>query len=52
MATCYLNLKNVEIALKILLENTKIDYNHAQTHHNLSIVYSKLGKPKEASAEM
>jgi Tfp pilus assembly protein PilF len=52
MATCYLNINLPGKALIILKENLAIDYNHAQSHHNLSVVYQKLGKQKEADEEM
>jgi tetratricopeptide (TPR) repeat protein len=52
LATCYLNLKNPEKARILLKKNIEINYNHAQSHHNLSVVYSQLGKTKEAEDEM
>ena len=52
LATCYLNIKNPEKARILLKKNIEIDFNHAQSHHNLSVVYSQLGKTKEAEDEM
>jgi Tfp pilus assembly protein PilF len=52
LATSYLNIRNTEKSLQLLRENIKIAPNHAQSHHNLSIVYSQMGKIKEAEAEM
>jgi tetratricopeptide (TPR) repeat protein len=52
LATCYLNMDMPEKALKLLKENIAIDNNHIQSHHNLSVVYSKLGRQKEADEEL
>ncbi|MFZ4400555.1 MAG: tetratricopeptide repeat protein [Bacteroidales bacterium] len=52
LATSYLNLKNAEKSLILLKENIKMEPKHAQSHHNLSLVFSQLGKTKEAEAEM
>jgi len=51
LATCYLNIENANKALELLLKNLEINPNHLQTHHNLSVVYSKLGKVKESEKE-
>ena len=52
LATCYLNMKKPQVSLSLLKKNLTINPNHAQSHHNLSIVYTQLGKTKEADAEM
>jgi hypothetical protein len=36
----------------LLKENIKIDYNHLQSHHNLSLVYDKLGMKTESAEEL
>jgi tetratricopeptide (TPR) repeat protein len=51
-ATCYLNSNMPDKAIEILKENIKQDYNHAQSHHNLSVIYRQLGKNKEADEEL
>ncbi|MFH0867648.1 MAG: hypothetical protein V1904_15770, partial [Bacteroidota bacterium] len=51
MATCYLNIKKPQKALILLKENIKMDNNHSQSHHNLSVVYTELGMTKEAEEE-
>jgi len=52
LATCYLNIKNAEKSMLLLKENIKISPDHAQSHHNLSVVYSQMGKTKEAEEEI
>ncbi|MEI6696474.1 MAG: tetratricopeptide repeat protein [Bacteroidota bacterium] len=52
LATSYLNNKDIQKSFRLLTENIKIAPNHAQSHHNLSVVYSQMGKTKEAEAEM
>ena len=52
MATCYLNNDKPETAMKLLKENIKMNYNHAQSHHNLSVVYDKLKMTKESEKEL
>ena len=52
MATCYLNIKEPKTALALLKENIKQDFNHLQSHHNLSVVYTELGMTKEAEEEL
>lgn len=52
LATSFLNINNANKALELLKENIKIDYNHLQSHHNISVVYKKLGKTKESVVEM
>ncbi len=51
-ATCYLNIQNIEMAFKLLKKNIEIAPDHAQSHHNLSVVYSQMGKSKEAEEEL
>ena len=52
LATCYLNEKKTDQAYKLLKKNLDINPNHAQSHHNLSVVYGQMGKTKEAEAEL
>lgn len=52
LATSYLNIKNPNKALNLLKKNIEMQPNHAQSHHNLSIVYTQLGKTKEAEEQM
>jgi Tfp pilus assembly protein PilF len=52
LATCYLNMKQPEKSMTLLKKNLEMDPKHAQSHHNLSVVYSQLGKTKEAEEEM
>ena len=52
LATCYLNLKKPEISEALLKKNLSIAPNHPQTHHNLSVVYSQMGRDKEAEEQM
>lgn len=52
LATSYLNIKNTEKSYSLLKENIKMAPKHAQSHHNLSVVYTQMGKAKEADAEM
>lgn len=51
-ATCYLNEKMPEKAIEILNENVKRNFNHAQSHYNLAIIYKQLGKVQESDKEM
>lgn len=52
LATCYLNLNNTNKAISLLRENIKINYNHPQSHYNLSVILKKVGKNAEAEEEM
>jgi len=52
MATCYRRLKKPEIAIRLLKENIKMNYSHAQSHYNLSVIYKEAGKINEAEEEM
>jgi|GEM_PF-909329 len=52
LATCYLRINLPKKTIKILNENIKMNYNHAQSHYNLSIVNKQIGKNKEADDEM
>jgi tetratricopeptide (TPR) repeat protein len=52
LATCYLNIKMPEKAIEILKENVAINYNHAQSHYNLAVIYKQIGKIKESDEEM
>lgn len=52
LATCYLNMNKPDKSYSLLMKNLKINPNHAQSHHNLSVVYTQLGKTKEAAEEM
>ncbi|MEI8201439.1 MAG: tetratricopeptide repeat protein [Bacteroidota bacterium] len=52
LATCYLNIKKADVAYNLLKKNIQMDNKHAQSHHNLSVVYSQMGKAKEAEEEM
>ena len=52
LATCYLRIKNYAEAIKILKNNIKIDKNHIQSHHNLSVILKDIGNTKEADVEM
>lgn len=52
LATCYLNLNNTNKAISLLYENIKINYNHPQSHYNLSVILKQSGKTAEAEEEM
>ena len=52
LATSYLNNKEIQKSFRLLTENIEMSPDHAQSHHNLSVVYSQMGKTKEAEAEM
>lgn len=52
LATCYLNLKQPEKSLSLLKKNLAIDPDHAQSHHNLSVVYRQMGRTIEADEQM
>jgi len=52
LATSYLNIKNTEKSIQLLKYNINIAPEHAQSHHNLSVIYSQIGKAKEAETEL
>ncbi|MCX6296298.1 MAG: tetratricopeptide repeat protein [Bacteroidetes bacterium] len=52
LATCYMNINKLNKAIDILNENIKQDYNHSQSHYNLSVILKKTGKTAEAEEEM
>jgi len=52
LATCYMNLNNIEKGISLLRENIKINFNHPQSHYNLSVMLKQTGKKAEADAEM
>lgn len=52
LATCYSRINKMKKATDILKENIKKDFNHAQSHYNLSVIYEQDGKMKEAAEEM
>lgn len=52
LATCYMNLNKIQKAISLLRENIKINYNHPQSHYNLSVMLKQTGKNAEADAEM
>ncbi|MBK7214191.1 MAG: tetratricopeptide repeat protein [Bacteroidales bacterium] len=52
LATCYMRLNKLDKAEKLLKENTSIDFNHPQSHYNLSMVLKQMGKTAEAEKEM
>jgi tetratricopeptide (TPR) repeat protein len=52
LATCYLNLKNTDKAISLLRENIKINFNHPQSHYNLSVILKQAGKTAEAEEEL
>jgi len=52
LATCYLNLNNTSKAISLLRENIKINFNHPQSHYNLSVMLKQTGQTAEAEEEM
>ncbi len=52
LATCYSRINKLKKATDILRENIKKDFNHAQSHYNLSVILEQDGKMKEAAEEM
>lgn len=52
LATCYLNLNNTSKAISLLRENIKINFNHPQSHYNLSVILKQTDQTAEAEEEM
>jgi len=52
LATCYMNLNNTDKAISLLRENIKINFNHPQSHYNLSVMLKQIGKTAEGEEEL
>ncbi|NVO19317.1 MAG: tetratricopeptide repeat protein [Bacteroidetes bacterium] len=52
LATCYIRLNKYDKAINLLKENIQANYNHLQSHFNLSYALKQSGKITEANEEM
>lgn len=52
LAVSYFGINKLKKAIQMLKENIKMDYNHAQSHYNLSVILNQSGQINEADEEM
>jgi tetratricopeptide (TPR) repeat protein len=52
MATCYRRIKQPDIATRLLKENITMNFSHAQSHYNLSVILKENGNLTAADEEM